>query len=53
MKKCKMNLEFIIPDDVNINSIIHHIQEYASSFGLKGLKINSTTKEIEDEGAIN
>lgn len=49
MKKCKMNLEFIIPNNTNINSIIHHIHEYASSFGLKGLKISSTTKEIEDE----
>lgn len=49
MKKCKMNLEFIILDTININSIVHHIREYASSFRLKGLKISSTTKEIEDE----
>lgn len=49
MKKCKMNLEFIIPNDINISHIMYNIRKVAFHFKLKDLKISSTIKEIEDE----
>ena len=49
MKKCKMNLEFIIPNNTNISHIMYNIRKIAFHFKIKELKINSTTKEIEDE----
>jgi len=44
-----MTLEFIIPDNVNISHIMYNIRKITFHFKLIGLKISSTTKEIEDE----
>lgn len=44
-----MRLEFIIPNSTNISHIMYNIRRIAFHFKIKGLKISSTTKEIEDE----
>ena len=49
MKKCKMNLEFIIPDEIEISTVINSIRNHCDSIGLIVKRISSVTNRLHNK----